>query len=338
MENYYRILGLRPSASQDEVRRAYRVLARRYHPDVNPGEKSGERFKIIAAAYAVLGDTAKRAAYDRELEQATRQYAHAAYRSQQQRRTATTRERYEEVQRAIREPEARRAREAAAASRRAHPGGLERLGKLAAWTLDGLSRVRTGFRQAGGIREKLRQNFGKKISVIEVSLTVQEAITGMRKTVEVAEPEGARKISVTIPAGVRNGSVIHQKSKDAAGEDFILLTRVSAHPFISMQVRGIVVEVPVSVQEALLGASIRVPSLDGPMIIRIPANSQSGHEIRQQQAGVRNEDGSRGDIFYRLLVKVPESSLAVGIAEQASALEAYYERPVRADLPDSLLS
>lgn len=341
MENYYQILGVRQSATQDELRRAYRILARRYHPDVNPGEKSGERFKAIAHAYSILSDAGKRSAYDLELEKFTRGYAHAAYRAQAQRARPSARERYEAVQRKIRQEQERMQAELRQRDLRRETGGAahagKQLGKSLVWARERAADFSAGFRKALHIPRKVRESFGKKISVIEVSLTVNEAITGLKKSIEVSEPEGVRKISVTIPSGVRTGSVIHIPAQDRLGEDLILIARLSYHPFMTIQSKGLVVDIPVTVKEAITGATIKVPAIDGSTMIKIPQGTQSGTEIRVKEAGIQTKDGARGDIFYRVLIRVPESSLAVGIEEKAGALEEYYERSVRGDLPETLL-
>ncbi len=342
MENYYQILGVRQSATQDELRRAYRILARRYHPDVNPGEMSGERFKAIAHAYSVLGDAGKRSAYDLELEKFTRGYAHAAYRTQQQRAGPSAREKYEALHRKIRREQERAAQAEAIRRDRRRDAGLsalagKKLGKGLAWIRERAAGFNAGVRKALHIPGKVRESFGKKISVIEVSLTVTEAITGLKKTIEVSEPEGVRKISVSIPSGVRTGSVIHIPSRGRLEEDLILIARLSYHPFMNIQSKGLVVDIPVTVKEAVSGATIKVPAVDGSTMIKIPQGTQSGAEIRVKEAGIQTKDGERGDIFYRILIKIPESSLAVGIGDKAGALEEYYERSVRADLPEILL-
>jgi len=342
--NYYEILGLRPSATQDEIRRAYRVLARRFHPDVNPGEKSGEKFKLVAHAYNILSDSNKRAAYDLEIETTLRNFAHASYRTQQQRHgRRATREHYESLQRKIQEEVNRRKAEAKSEYQRSSEsfGGVLKdagaiLGKSLKWISHQIGSFTHGFKSAEFVADRIRESFGKKISVIEVSLTVHEAISGLKKTIEVSEPEGPRKVSVTIPPGVRNGSVIHMRSDDNKGEDMILIVRIASHPFMSVGPKGIIVEIPITIHEAVCGASIKVPTLENPAIIKVPPGTQSGTELRVKEAGPLMKDGTKGDIFYRVMIRVPESSLAVGIKEKTSDLDNYYEQSVRAKIPEDL--
>ena len=342
--NYYEILGLRPAATQDEIRRAYRVLARRFHPDVNPGEKSGEKFKLVAHAYNILSDPNKRAAYDLEIETAIRNFAHASYRTQQQRHgRRATREHYESLQRKIQEEVNRRKAEAKSGYQPLSEsfGGILKdagsiLGKGLKWISHQIGSFTHGFKSAAFVAERIRESFGKKISIIEVSLTVHEAISGLKKTIEVSEPEGPRKVSVTIPPGVKNGSVIHMRSEDSKGEDLVLIARIASHPFMSIGSKGIIVEIPITVHEAVCGASIKVPTLGSPTIIKIPPGTQSGTELRVRDAGPLLKDGTRGDIFYRVMIYVTESSLAVGIKERTAELDNYYEQPARAKMPEDL--
>ena len=127
------------------------------------------------------------------------------------------------------------------------------------------------------------------------------------------------------------------RAKSGSGEDLVIIVRVASHPSLSMQTRGLVAEVPISVNEAICGASVKLPSLDEPMVIKVPPGAQSGTEIRLKARGVQNKDGSRGDLIYRLMVKVPEAIIAVGIQDKARELEQYYESPVRQTLPKTLL-
>lgn len=329
MENYYRILGLSNEASADEIRRAYRVLARRYHPDVNPGKGSEDRFKQISTAYAVLSDPEKRRKYDSEYEAGTTA-------------SASTRERgFAEYARAA----AQRARAEQQQTRRRRPASepmpepkfpfhavIENLKKT---TQEKTKKVRFFLKR----RPKLRP-FGARqvtdLSIIEVSVNITEAIKGIKKLVEIPSGENIRKIAVTLPPGVRSGSVVRFRQKGEGAEEIVVVVRVAAHPTLSIAQRGLVMEIPVTVREALEGARIQVPTLEEPAMISVPAGSQSGSEVRLKEKGIFYRDGTRGDIFYRLLIRVPESPAAVGLKEKSEALDPYYQDPVRKNLPRTL--
>jgi DnaJ-class molecular chaperone len=167
-------------------------------------------------------------------------------------------------------------------------------------------------------------------------VSVEEAINGVKKVVELDESPAKRRISVRIPPGVRTGSVVHLQSRRKQREELVVIIRVAPHPYISMHVKGLVVEVPITVQEAVEGARIQVPTLEEPALITVPAGSQSGHEIRLRSRGPVGRDGVRSDLFYRLLIKVPDQPFASGLAGKVREVSAYYEEAVRRSLPHKL--
>ena len=349
MENHYQTLGVPTAATTDEIRRAYRILARRYHPDMNPGDTSAERFKLISEAYRILGDTKRRGEYDLELEAFTK----FTGLNEPVRRTRphepNARKRFYEAkyqnfgtrpgeqpapprppQEPPRTPGAPRSDRPAPSLR----ADLKQLGKklktlwgqTAALKEDKTSRPQPARPSAVSIN---------KISVVEVSVTMADAITGVKKTIEISEPEGTRKVSVKLPPGVRNGSVIHLRSRSNLGEDLVIIVRVAMHPFLSLHAKGLMVEVPITVHEAIAGANISLPTLDDPIIVKVPPGAQSGTELRVKGRGVTQKDGTKGDIFYRLLIRVPETS--AGLLEHSTALDSYYGASVRTELPRTLI-
>lgn len=358
MENYYILLGLNASAAPEEIRRAYRILARRYHPDVNPGKTSEEKFKRIAEAYRVLGDSEKRRAYDAELESHLRSTGQSggdprlhAYRRNQASARRSAQQRFYEAQYqnfgkikpvAAEEEPTPKDTGAGFSTDFAKFANLGRktLGRMfGAGKREAPPRTAAERPQRSSTADPLQPNNHDiaKISLIEVSVTLIDVVNGVKKTVEIAEPEGARKVSVRIPPGVRNGSVVHLRSRGGSGEDLVIIVRVANHPFLSMHTRGLVAEVPISVNEAISGASVTLPSLDEPVSVKIPPGAQSGTEIRMRGRGVTNKDGTRGDLFYRLMIRVPEAQNAVGFSDRAGELEKYYSQPVRQSLPKTLL-
>ncbi len=367
MDNYYDILGLNSSATFEEIRRAYRILARRYHPDVNPGKTSEEKFKRIAQAHQVLSDQEKRKVYDVDLEAFLRTRGSSAgtqaYERAQQRYEGARRRFYEQKHQNFGKVKPAGPDTETTETHRERP----RPTKSAADPFSGIKKSFQSFikflntpvgpksratrpepqrpSKSGTMarpvqneepaRERSAPSGVLKISVVEVSVTIKDAIYGIKKAVEIAEPEGIRKTSVTIPPGVRNGSVVHLRSK--THEDLVIIVRVAAHPFLSVQPKGLVAEIPISLGEAINGASITVPTLDEPMIVKVPPGSSSGTEIRLKEKGIVHRDNSRGDLFIRLMIKVPDSSTAVGIKEKSSELDMYYSAPVRQHFPKTLL-
>jgi DnaJ-class molecular chaperone len=342
MKTLYQILGVSTAASAEEIRRAYRVLARRYHPDVNPGRSSEERFKEIAQAYATLSDPAKRKSYDADLEKrtddnayaSTFERAHAAYQragkfqSSGAKGSSAT---------ASARPNPERPKQTAAATA-TRPATSSEFGSFARLSRDTFRSIQKT------VQNKLLGKTDKGIqktthfSLVEVSLSIVEAIRGVRKTVEITDSAGdERKISVIIPPGSRPGSVIRFRRKDVPTEEVVLLIRLAAHPFVSISVRGLTLDVPITVAEAVGGAKIQVPSLGEPLLVVVEPGTQSGDEVRIKNKGILYRDGTRGDLFVRFQIKIPQSSSAVGLQEKAQELNQYYEKSVRAVLPKSIL-
>lgn len=342
MENHYETLGLNTSASVEEIRRAYRILARRYHPDVNPGKSAAEeKFKKIAEAYSILSDVEKKKKYDIDLERILSQDKFFGYQTFQnaQDRQQRARKRYQESQ--ARAAQHAQQKPSPQQKQAAKPKGTPPpeikpsfISAISDSLQKGLGKV-IGTHSSESPRPKAKQH---KMSVIEVSVSIRDAVYGVKKTVEISEPEGQRKISVAIPPGVRNGSVVHLRSKSPLVEELIIIVRLASHPHLSIQTRGLVAEIPITIQEAITGASISVPTLEDQVSIRIPPASTSGTEIRIPEKGLFQKEGTRGDLFIRLMIQVPQSPEAVGLKDKAKELDAYYETPVRANLPKSLLS
>jgi DnaJ-class molecular chaperone len=341
MQNHYTALGVQSSATQDEIRRAYRILARRYHPDVNPGKASEEKFKIIAEAYEVLSDAGKRQEYDGEFDRNGRLAADARLKAyQQQARATTARERFfkaKETEAAARLKKPVRDKPASPAAGLSFAGFARALGHEITSTLPELGRFREFLRRRSP--GAVRSTSLLKVSVIEASISIRDAISGVKKTVSIEEPEGLRKVSVRIPPGSKTGSVIRMRSTSDSGpaEELVLVVRVASHPQLSIQNRGLVLEVPVTVNEAVSGASINVPTIDEPVMLRIPPGSQSGTELRIKGKGIVFKDGTRGDLFVKLQVKTPESPDAVGLRDRAAEFDRYYSGSVRQNLPANLL-
>jgi len=340
MKNHYAILGLNSSATAEEIRRAYRILARRYHPDVNPEVSSAEKFKDISVAYKTLSDASRRGQYDIELERLERNSVKEkvrAYKDQQNREDLWKQTFKQAAEAQMRNPGTQNTQ-----GRRSSPGGKPSPFRDMAQTLKQFynktkSVLSTPISLFPTSSSKNKSANISKISIIEVSITMKDAICGVKKTVEISEPEKVRKVSVRVPAGVRNGSVVRLRARNSPGEDLVLIVRIASHPFLSMQTKGLIAEVPITISEALSGASIKVPTLEEQVLVKIPENAQSGTELRLKGKGIPLKDGSRGDLFIRLMIKVPESASALGLQEKAAELDAYYETGVRHAFPQSLM-
>jgi curved DNA-binding protein len=277
--DHYKTLGLHPKATPDEIRRAYRILARRYHPDVNPQSNSEHKFRQIAQAYAILSDPDKRKDYDKHIK---------------------PNEYKPRPKRPLRTPPKK-------------SSIVEGLKKLFSRTTKAIS-VPTP----------------SKVSVIEVSISVEEAIKGGVKTIDFVEPEAVRRISVTIPRGARDGEIVRVSSKSAR-EDIICAIRHMPHPILSLERKGLVVRLPITLSEAITGARITVPTLDDPITLTIPRLCQSGTELRVKGKGIETSKG-RGDIYYQILIKLPDE-ISLGVQSAIESLN----YSVKRNLPNPLV-
>jgi curved DNA-binding protein len=296
-KDLYAILGVAKTASEDDVRSAYRKLARKHHPDVNPGNKDAEaRFKEIAAAYEVLSDPEKRKLYDEfgpeglrggfDPEQAR------TYRTWQDRRGTTGSPFSEEV---------------------FDFGDLQDL-------------FGGGFRRRAARGEDV-------IAVVELDLA--QAIRGTEITVRVPAGEGradgGEPVTIRIPKGAEDGSRLVVKGRGAPGPnntppgDLIIETRVRPHPHFRRDGLDLHLELPVTLDEAYNGAEVTVPTPDGSVKLRIPPGSQQRQELRLRGKGVARGD-RRGDLYVTLDVRLPEKDDA-GLAEAVK--RAHYAKPVR---------
>ncbi|MEU9571030.1 J domain-containing protein [Streptomyces massasporeus] len=290
-QDFYEVLGVSRTASQDEIQQAYRKLARKYHPDVNKDPGAEERFKDLNEAYSVLSDPKTRARYDRFGED------------------------YRKV------PEDWEERVGAGAG----PGGGFRARRTAG---AGGPRVRyTGFGDDfAGEGIDIEDLFGSFFAggaapggvpgadqEAELPLTVEEAYRGGRRTVTLAGPTGQpRRYEVDVPPGVTDGQRIRlageggRGSGDAAAGDLYLRVRIQPHPRFRLDGRDVYVQLPVTPWEAALGATVPVPTPGGGTAkVTVPAGSSSGRRLRLRGEGMPNPRGADGNLYAEVRVMVP---------------------------------
>ncbi|MFC9955841.1 DnaJ C-terminal domain-containing protein [Streptomyces nigra] len=290
-QDFYEVLGVSRTASQDEIQQAYRKLARKYHPDVNKDPGAEERFKDLNEAYSVLSDPKTRARYDRFGED------------------------YRRV------PEDWEERVGAGAG----PGGGFRARRTAG---AGGPRVRyTGFGDDfAGEGIDIEDLFGSFFGAggapggvpgadqeAELPLTVEEAYRGGRRTVTLAGPTGQpRRYEVDVPPGVTDGQRIRlageggRGSGDAAAGDLYLRVRIQPHPRFRLDGRDVYVQLPVTPWEAALGATVPVPTPGGSTAkVTVPAGSSSGRRLRLRGEGMPNPRGADGNLYAELRIMVP---------------------------------
>jgi curved DNA-binding protein len=295
--DYYEVLGVARDASADEVKKAYRSLARKHHPDVNPGDKKSEsKFKELQQAYDIISDAEKRSLYDRYGNAAFEGMAAAGPRSGASEWTAR---------------QGGPGTEQFDFSEFFGPGGAgggEAEGQGGMFEdLIGRMRGRTGRRAAG---PRPGHN-------VEAQLTIPflTAVRGGETTIEVERQDHRRETLVAkIPPGIESGAKLRLRGQGEPGEkggpagDMTIHVTVQSHPFFTRVGRNLQVEVPVTVSEAVLGAKIDVPTLDGPKTMTVPAGSSSGVKLRLRGQGIPASGGKpEGDLFVILKIVVPKT-------------------------------
>ena len=280
-KNPYQVLGVAPSASDADIRAAFRKLAKQYHPDRNPGDKAAEeRFKEVSAAFDLVGDASQRKRFDAgEIDADGRE--RAQYRQWQ---GGPYRQGGDPFG-----PGAGAGADAGA--------NFDDLGDIFA-DLFGASR---GYRDRTGQRGRdLRYR-------LEIDLL--DAVNGGSKRATM--PDG-RELDITIPAGVEDGQTLRLKGQGEkapaggiAGDIYVEL-KIKPHPIFRREGADIHIEAPITLKEAVLGGKITAPTITGDVALTVPRNTSSGAILRLKGRGAVKGKGVRGDQFVKLRIVLPE--------------------------------
>lgn len=292
--DYYAVLGVPSDAPQADITKAYRKLARKYHPDTNSGDAAAEeKFKAISTAYEVVGDEDKRASYD----------------------------------------QARRMGPLGGGFGGAGAGGGSfgfdgvDLGDLLGSMFGGGAASQSG----GGGRLFGDQPGGRYARIKRpgrdqeagLTITFDEAMRGTTTSISLTDQSGSRSMKVRIPAGVEAGHRLRLRGKGGPGDppgDLYVKVDVGDHPTFTRDGKKLVLELPVTIAEAALGADIRVPTYGGDSkTVRIPAGTQHGRRLRVRGAGVIDDGGDAGDLYVVVTIAVPKNLTK----KQTEALEAF---------------
>ncbi len=306
-KDYYQVLGVPKTAADKDIKQAYRRLARQFHPDVNPGKDANEKFKAINEAYEVLSDPETRKKYDTYGEN----WKHADQFTQAQGQGGFGFD-----------PTGRSGR-----------GGGNRVhvqyGNMGGEDFDSILEDMMGSRGQG-------QGYGRRgaprrqASEQGVSVTLEEAYAGTTRTMELVRTltcevcrgtgylqkgvcptcrgagyvQSPRKIEVKIPAGVDNGSRVRVS---AGGEEEIyLVISILPHQKFERKADDLYVDLPVKLTDAVLGAEVKVPTLKGEVLLKIPPETQNGSTIRLAGQGMSKlGSSSRGDLYARVKITLP---------------------------------
>ena len=278
VRNYYQVLGVPRNATAEEIKKSFRKLARQYHPDVNPNDKTAEeKFKDINEAYDVLSDENKRLEYDTQL-----------------------------FGRGRRPPFTR------------FPNGTSRAGSQRDRPNPNASAPRNTNGRTAPPRQPAESwqdfNANQRTRVVtparplprdveaNLTLPLEKAYQGGRERIRL---EDGRSLEVDLPRGMTDGQRIRLKGQGINGGDLYLKIAIAPHDFFAIQGMDIACQVPITPTEAILGGAIEVPTIDGLVKMTVPAGMKQGQKLRLAQKGFPNNNGDRGDQLVEILIAIP---------------------------------
>ena len=310
MRDPYTILGVAKAASEADIKKAFRALAKKHHPDTHPGDAgAAKRFQEISGAYDILGDKEKRAKFDRgEIDAAGNP----------------------------------RGFDPRAQGFQGGPfGGMGGGGREQhfEWSGPGAGtggEAAQGFRaedifadlfggRGGGGRRRTQPQPGEDFA-FELTVGFEEAAKGGTRRLSL--PDG-REIDVRIPAGLKDGQQIRLKGQGGPGHnggpagDVRMTVSVASHPWFTREGNNLKMDLPVTLNEAVLGGSITVPTLTGPVTLKVPAGSNSGSVLRLKGKGIAAKP-HHGDLYVRLVVTLPDKADA-DLRKFAEGWKAHYD-------------
>lgn len=298
MRDPYTVLGVQKSADMAEIKKVFRKLAKKYHPDQSKDPKAKEKFAELNAAYEILGDEKKRAAFDRgeiDAEGKPRFHGFEGFGA-----------------------------EGPGFGRRSQAGGPGfqhfefnfgggHPGAEGFTTSDIFSEL-FGAAAGGGRRRGTRPGAppprGEDVSA-SVAISLLEAVKGT--TARVTLPTG-RTLEVSVPAGIEDGKQIrlkrqgHQSPLGGEPGDAMVTVQIAKHPYFRVEGYDLRLDLPVTLYEAVLGAKVTAPTLDGPVELTVPPGSNGGRTLRLRGKGLPNLQGAAGDLLVSLKIQLPEEA------------------------------
>ncbi len=288
--DYYEVLGVERGATDDQIRAAYRRLARKLHPDVNKATDATQKFAEVQQAYDILSDAQKRKTYDQFGHAPPAGYAHAG------------------------------------GPQRAHytwtnvagPGGVgtgeaefdvgsifeEMFGRAGAGGGGGFEGV------SGRARSRSRTTRGRDLES-ELAVEFMEALRGGKNTIRLQRGGKTQAVEVTIPPGVEDGAKLRIRGMGATSTtngppgDLILTVRVAPHSHFRREGLDLLLDLPLSIAEATLGTKVSVPTVNGRAEVTVPPGTPSGQRLRLRGQGVKTEDGRQGDLYVLTRIITP---------------------------------
>ncbi len=282
-KDYYKVLGVERNASQDEIKKAFRKLAMKYHPDKNPGDKKAEeKFKEINEAHEVLGDPQKRARYN----QLGESYSHW--------QQGGSRGNFNWDDWFTSTP---------SGGTRVEVGDLNDL--FGGGFSDFFTRIFGGMGGFGGAstQAQTRRRTARPQYEQPVTISVQEAYHGAERVLQI----DGRRLTVKIPPGAHTGTKVRMAKASPDGGDIYLNVEVAPDAHYELKGTDIYTDVTIDLYTAVLGGQARVPTLSGDVVLTIPAGTQPGQTFRLASRGLPhlNDPQTHGDLFARIKVNLP---------------------------------
>ena len=266
VRNYYEMLGVTKNASSTEIKKAYRTLAIKYHPDRNLGNKAAEeKFKDINEAYEILSDQTRRVQYDQSI----------------------TKQNF-----------INKTKSGFSNFGRNNGSGTARNGDRSRPRVDPQD-----YRPGTSKRERVVRRPARRDIEAKLTLGLDEAYRGGKRKIRL---EDGRSLDVDMPAKMFNGQRIRLKGQGIEGGDLYLKITVARHPFFDIQGENIYCQIPITPTEAILGSAIEVPTIDGLVKVSVPNGVRSGQRLRLANKGYFGKLGERGDQLVEIQIVTPK--------------------------------
>ncbi len=379
-QDFYQILGVKKEASQDEIKKTYRKLARKWHPDINPGNKEAEqKFKDISTAYDCLGNREKRKLYDEfgkdalnagfDAEKAREYKKWGAYEQKGAREGGASwsgrdfgrYQSYEDIFGDLFEgagtgPGEFKSAGVSKGRDMEHEMTIDLISALKGFETDLSMQTTKPCQTCNGSGMDLSAGMSKCAACGGSGrMNVADGPISFTRPCPVCHGHGqtgklcpdcsgsgqipaTERIRVTIPGGVKEGSRVRVAGKGEPGQnggrpgDLYLVIHIKTHEILRREGDDLFMEVPVTVAEAVAGAKISVPTIDGRVNLRIPSGSQSGQTLRMKGKGaVNTKTGKKGDMMVKIVVKVPQTDSSE-VIEAAKKMDSYYKGDIRGNI------